>query len=84
MRIISVLPNVDAHPGVAFPISFRKRMKNMKAMAIPDMNIENIRIRTAVVSTMTEIALKPCNTSETKFILLSPASLLARFVSTES
>ena len=28
IRIINVLPNVDAQPGVALPISFRKRIKN--------------------------------------------------------
>ena len=59
MRIIRVLPNVDAQPGVAFPINFKNIMTMIKATARPDMKIEKIRILTAVVSIITEIALNP-------------------------
>ena len=59
IRITNVLPSVDAHPGVAFPISFRKAITKIKAIAKADITIENIRIRTAVVSIITDMALNP-------------------------
>ena len=59
IRIVNVLPKVEAQPGVAFPIIFKNKIRIINATATPDIRIEKIKILTAVVSIITDIALSP-------------------------